>query len=53
MVPPLGFFIIVLLGITLGVHKHYFGSDYYKKQNYLPHYSQAMRRLIGRQGKGA
>jgi hypothetical protein len=37
----------------LGVHKHYFGSDYYKKQNYLPHYSQNMRRLIEQQGKAA
>jgi len=37
----------------LGVHKHYFGSDYYKKQNYLPHYSENMRQLIEQQGKGA
>jgi hypothetical protein len=37
----------------LGVHKHYFGSDYYKKQNYLPHYSEKMRRLIEHQGKTA
>ena len=37
----------------LGVHKHYFGSDYYKKQNYLPHYSEKMRRLIEQQGKAA
>lgn len=37
----------------LGVHKHYFGSDYYKKQNYLPHYSDNMRQLIEQQGKGA
>ena len=37
----------------LGVHKHYFGSDYYKKQNYLPHYSQNMRRLIEQQGRSA
>ena len=37
----------------LGVHKHYFGSDYYKKQNYLPHYSENMRRLIEQQGKSA
>jgi hypothetical protein len=26
MLPPLGFFIIALLGIRLGVHKHYFGA---------------------------
>ena len=37
----------------LGVHKHYFGSEYYKKQNYLPHYSENMRRLIEQQGKSA
>ena len=37
----------------LGVHKHYFGSDYYKKQNYLPHYSEKMRHLIEQQGKSA
>jgi hypothetical protein len=37
----------------LGVHKRYFGSDYYKKQNYLPHYSEKMRQLIEQQGKSA
>jgi hypothetical protein len=37
----------------LGVHKHYFGSEYYKKQDYLPHYSQRMRRLIAQQGRSA
>jgi hypothetical protein len=33
----------------LSNHKHYFGSDYYKKQDYLPHYSRRMRALIGKQ----
>jgi hypothetical protein len=30
----------------LANHKHYFASDYYVRQNYLPHYSPRMRRLI-------
>jgi hypothetical protein len=30
----------------LCVHKHYFSSDYYRKQDYLPHYSARMRALI-------
>jgi hypothetical protein len=34
----------------LANHKHYFASDYYAKQNYLRHYSPAMRRLIQQQG---
>jgi hypothetical protein len=33
----------------LGVHKHYFASDYYRKQDYLPHYSARMRALIREQ----
>jgi hypothetical protein len=33
----------------LGNHKHYFASDYYAKQNYLPHYSARMRGLIEKQ----
>ena len=33
----------------LGVHKHYFSSDYYRKQDYLPHYSARMRALIRQQ----
>ncbi len=37
----------------LGVHKHPFGANTYKKQNYLPHYSDNMRQLIEQQGKGA
>jgi len=37
----------------LGVHKHPFGANTYKKQNYLPHYSENMRQLIEQQGKGA
>ena len=37
----------------LGLHKHYFGSDYYKKQDYLPHYSPSMRRLIEEQAHAA
>ena len=37
----------------LGVHKHYFGSDYYKKQDYLPHYSLRMQALIKKQQTGA
>jgi hypothetical protein len=35
----------------LGVHGHYFGSDYYMKQNYLPHYSLRMRGLIKKAGE--
>ena len=34
----------------LAVHKQYFTSDYYAKQNYLKHYSPRMRRLIKKQG---
>ena len=37
----------------LGVHKHYFGPDNYKKQNHLPRCSESMRQLIEQQGKGA
>ena len=33
----------------LANHKHYFASDYYARQNYLPHYSPRMRRLILKQ----
>jgi hypothetical protein len=33
----------------LANHRHYFGSDYYAKQDYLRHYSPAMRRLIQKQ----
>ena len=33
----------------LGVHKHYFASYYYRKQDYLPHYSGTMRALIREQ----
>ncbi len=35
----------------LGNHKHYFASDYYAKQDYLPHYSSRMRALIEKQRK--
>lgn len=35
----------------LGNHAHYFASDYYAKQNYLPHYSSRMRVLIDRKRK--
>ena len=35
----------------LGNHKHYFASDYYAKQNYLPHYSGRMRKMIQQQRK--
>jgi hypothetical protein len=35
----------------LGVHKHYFGSDYYKKQDYLPHYTKVMQGRIRKAGK--
>ena len=37
----------------LSNHKHYFGSDYYKKQDYLPHYSRRMRAMIHKQAEGA
>jgi disulfide bond formation protein DsbB len=37
----------------LANHRQYFGSDYYAKQNYLPHYSRTMQRLIERQRKDA
>jgi len=33
----------------LAVHKQYFASDYYAKQDYLKHYSPQMRRLIRKQ----
>ncbi|HEY2068710.1 MAG TPA: hypothetical protein VGG48_04085 [Rhizomicrobium sp.] len=33
----------------LASHKHYFASDYYAKQDYLPHYSARMRKLIEKQ----
>ena len=39
-----------LANTQLANHKHYFASDYYAKQNYLRHYSPAMRRLIQQQG---
>ena len=32
----------------LANHKRYFGSDYYKTQGYLPHYSRRMQMLIRR-----
>ena len=34
----------------LAVHKQYFASDYYAKQDYLKHYSPRMRRVIKKQG---
>jgi hypothetical protein len=34
----------------LGVHGDYFGSDYYKRQDYLPHYSPRMQALIRKAG---
>ena len=37
----------------LGNHKHYFASDYYRKQNYLAHYSWRMRKLIRQQAEAA
>lgn len=37
----------------LANHKHYFGSDYYRKQDYLTHYSRRMRALIAKQQQGA
>ena len=38
----------------LGVHRQYFGSDYYRKQDYLPHYSSRLRALIrDQQGEAA
>jgi hypothetical protein len=33
----------------LAAHKHYLASEYYAKQDYLKHYSVAMRRLIQQQ----
>ena len=36
-------------GTQLSLHKQYFASDYYRKQDYLPHYSATMRALIGEQ----
>jgi hypothetical protein len=36
----------------LSVHSDYFGSDYYKKQDYLPHYSPRMQALIRKAGRG-
>jgi hypothetical protein len=33
----------------LAAHKHYLGSDYYRAQDYLPHYSLRMRALIAQQ----
>jgi hypothetical protein len=33
----------------LAAHKPYLGSDYYREQDYLPHYSLRMRALIARQ----
>jgi hypothetical protein len=35
----------------LGVHGDYFGSDYYKEQDYLPHYSARMQALIKKAGR--
>jgi hypothetical protein len=35
----------------LAVHGDYFGSDYYKKQDYLPHYSARMQALIRKAGR--
>jgi hypothetical protein len=37
----------------LAVHKQYFASDYYAKQDYLKHYSPRMRRLIQQQQRAA
>jgi hypothetical protein len=34
----------------LALHKQYFTSDYYAKQDYLKHYSPRMRRLIKKHG---
>jgi hypothetical protein len=36
-------------GTQLANHRNYFASDYYAKQNYLPHYSERMRKLIEKQ----
>jgi hypothetical protein len=40
-------------GTQLSNHKHYFASEYYKKQDYLPHYSRRMRGLIAKAGAAA
>jgi hypothetical protein len=40
-------------GTQLGQHRHYFASDYYAKQDYLPHYSKRMQRLITQQREAA
>ena len=37
----------------LANHKKYFASDYYKKQDYLSHYSLRMRMLIEQQAEAA
>ncbi|MBI3676572.1 MAG: hypothetical protein HY243_08125 [Proteobacteria bacterium] len=44
---------VAVADTQLANHKDYFASDYYAKQNYLPHYSSRMRALIEKQRRSA
>jgi hypothetical protein len=44
---------VAVANTQLATHKRYFASDYYTKQNYLPHYSSRMRALIEKQRRAA